>query len=121
MIILDSNIDKQSNFKDDDLICYCFEYTKKNIEEDYLQNGGQKPIWPDGKPFAVCLTHDVDAVSLYSFKQSLRSRKAQLLNSSGAFQKVRFLAGLGIDLAQLGIYAKQKGQLHCYERCLEVV
>ena len=44
MIILDSNIDKQSNFKDDDLICYCFEYTKKNIEEDYLQNGYSKII-----------------------------------------------------------------------------
>lgn len=44
MIILDSNIDKQSNFKNDDLICYCFEYTKKNIEEDYLQNGYSKII-----------------------------------------------------------------------------
>jgi len=88
-------------------------------DEDYLANGGQKPTWPDGKPFAVCLTHDVDAVSLYSLRQSLRSRKTQLLNDSGAFQKVRSLAGLGIDLARLGTRAKQKDPLHCYERWLK--
>lgn len=89
------------------------------VDENYLQNGGEKPSWPDGKSFAVCLTHDVDAVSLYSLKQSLRSRKAQLLNGGGAFQKVRSLAGLGIDLARLGIRAKQKDPLHCYERWLK--
>ena len=75
-------------------------------DEAYLANGGKKPTWPDGKPFAVCLTHDVDAVSLYSLNQSLRSRKAQLLNSNDAFQKVRVLAGLGIDLALSGIRFK---------------
>ena len=88
------------------------------VDEDYLANGGQKPAWPDKKPFAVCMTHDVDLVSLYSLRQSLRSRKAQLLNS-GVFQKVRSLAGLGIDLARLGIRAKQKDPLHCYERWLK--
>ena len=89
------------------------------VDENYLQNGGQKPTWPDGKSFAVCLTHDVDEVSLYSLKQSLRARKEQLLNGGGAFQKVRSLAGLGIDLARLRICAKQKDPLHCYERWLK--
>lgn len=89
------------------------------VDEDYLQNGGQKPTWPDGKPFAVCLTHDVDVVSLYSLKQSLRSRKAQLLNSGGALQKVRSFVGVSIDFARLGIRAKQKDPLHCYERWLK--
>ena len=28
-----------NTFKDDDLICYCFEYTKKNIEEDFTTAG----------------------------------------------------------------------------------
>ena len=88
-------------------------------DEDYLANGGQKPVWPDEKPFAVCLTHDVDAVSLYSIKQSLKSRKAHLLNGRAVFQKARSLAGLGIDLARLGIRAKQKDPLHCYERWLK--
>jgi len=89
------------------------------VDEDHLQNGGQKPTWPDGKPFAVCLTHDVDVVSLYSLKQSLRSRKAQLLNSGGALQKVRSLVGVSIDFMRLGIRAKQKDPLHCYERWLK--
>lgn len=41
------------------------------VDEDYLARGGAKPVWPDGKPFAVCLTHDVDLVSLYSLRQSV--------------------------------------------------
>ncbi len=90
------------------------------VDEAYLENGGKKPRWPDGKPFAVCLTHDVDAVSLYSLKQSLRSRKAQLLNGVGAFQKVMSLVSVGIDLARAGIRSGQKDPLHCYERWLEV-
>jgi len=89
------------------------------VDEDYLQNGGKKPSWPDGKPFAVCLTHDVDAVSLYSFKQSLRSRKGQLLNG-GAFQKVRYLVGVCIGLMRAGIHMHQKDPFHCYERWLKV-
>ena len=28
----------KSEFKDDDLVCYCFGYTKKDIEKDYLDN-----------------------------------------------------------------------------------
>jgi peptidoglycan/xylan/chitin deacetylase (PgdA/CDA1 family) len=90
------------------------------VDEHFLNNGGEKPVWPDGKPFAVCLTHDVDVVSLYSLRQSLRLRKAQLLNGGSAFQKVRFLMGVGIDLARSGIRAKQNDPLHCYERWLEV-
>lgn len=89
------------------------------VDEDYLLNGGgRKPAWPDGKPFAVCLTHDVDAVSLYSLKQSIRSRRSQLLRSDSAPWKVRSLVGIGIDIAMLGIYAGQRDPLHCYERWL---
>jgi len=90
------------------------------VDEDYLANGGQKPTWPDEKPFVVCLTHDVDAVSLYSLKQSLRARKAQLLNGGSAFQKVRSLVGVGIGLMSAGIHMHQKDPLHCYERWLKV-
>lgn len=89
------------------------------VDEDYLANGGQKPTWPDEKPFAVCLTHDVDVVSLYSLRQSLRTRKSQLLKGGNAFQKVKSLMGVGIDLALLGIRAKQKDPLYYYERWLQ--
>lgn len=30
---------KINHFKDDDLVCYCFQYTKKQIEADYTKNG----------------------------------------------------------------------------------
>ena len=39
MITLNSNLPNKSHFKDDDLICYCFEFTKKKIEEDFQANG----------------------------------------------------------------------------------
>ena len=29
----------ETEFKDDDLVCYCFQYTKKQIEEDFIKNG----------------------------------------------------------------------------------
>ena len=29
----------RNEFKDDDLVCCCFQYTKKQIEKDYMDNG----------------------------------------------------------------------------------
>ncbi|MCF8053371.1 MAG: hypothetical protein K9L59_19215 [Desulfobacterales bacterium] len=29
----------KSEFKKYDLVCHCFPYTRKQIEEDYLENG----------------------------------------------------------------------------------
>ena len=90
------------------------------VDEHFVNNGGQKPVWPSGKAFAVCLTHDVDAVSLYSLKQSLRLRLTQLLNPDNAFQKVKNVVGIGIYLAKKVIHGNQKDPLHCYERWIEV-
>ena len=28
-----------NEFQNDALVCYCFEYTRKDIEKDYLENG----------------------------------------------------------------------------------
>ena len=90
------------------------------MDEQYLKDGGQKPTWPDEKPFAVFLTHAVDAVSAYSLKQFSRSRRSQLLNEGSVFQKAKSFVGIGIDLARVGIHSGQKDPLHCYERWLEV-
>ena len=87
------------------------------VDESYLQNGGQKPTWPDGKQFAVCLTHDVDAVSSYSLRQSFRAIQKQLLHGGSAFQKIKAFLRTGIDLARTG---GQKDPLHFYERWLGV-
>ncbi len=38
--ILDESQEKTNTDHDiDDLICYCFEYTKDDIEQDYIKNG----------------------------------------------------------------------------------
>lgn len=48
---------------------------------DFLNQNGQKVEYPDGKTFAVCLTHDIDIVYYSKFKwpyqaaRSLRSRQ----------------------------------------------
>lgn len=38
MIEIKSSIKKRKEFNDDDLVCYCFEYTKKDIENDFDEN-----------------------------------------------------------------------------------
>ena len=39
MIEIKSNLQNQYEFNDDDLVCYCFEYTKKDIDNDFNENG----------------------------------------------------------------------------------
>jgi peptidoglycan/xylan/chitin deacetylase (PgdA/CDA1 family) len=56
------------------------------------------PLWPEGKKFAVCLTHDVDLVSYTSWKPSLRraGKLIQLIGSdrSGIVTKVKSMSSL---------------------------
>lgn len=33
-----------SEFGDNDIVCYCFEYTRKDIENDYVVNDGRSTI-----------------------------------------------------------------------------
>ena len=39
MIKLNPIDQEKTEFKDNDLVCYCFQYTKKHIENDYIDNG----------------------------------------------------------------------------------
>ena len=39
MIEIKPNFQDQNQFNDDELVCYCFEYTKKDIEKDFNKNG----------------------------------------------------------------------------------
>jgi hypothetical protein len=39
MIEIKSSFVKRYKFNDEDLVCYCFEYTKKDIENDFDNNG----------------------------------------------------------------------------------
>jgi peptidoglycan/xylan/chitin deacetylase (PgdA/CDA1 family) len=89
------------------------------MNEDFLENGGQRPCWPDEKPFAVCLTHDVDAVSSYSLRQSSRERRARLYRSHSLFPKTRIFLGFKIDIMRGLKRSWEKDPLHRYERWLE--
>jgi hypothetical protein len=44
MIEIQSYSQETNEFKDDDLVCYCFGYTRKDIEEDYVANNGKSTI-----------------------------------------------------------------------------
>lgn len=39
MIEIETNLPKHKNFTDEDLVCYCFDYTKRDIENDFNANG----------------------------------------------------------------------------------
>jgi peptidoglycan/xylan/chitin deacetylase (PgdA/CDA1 family) len=93
---------------------------KPVIDEHFLNNEGKKPTWPEGKSFAICLTHDVDIVYSFYFKQSLRNRKAQLLNNSSLSSKVKGFLGPGVDLFRYAKKYMKKDPLHCYEKWLKV-
>jgi len=87
-------------------------------DEHLLANGGRKPVWPEGKPFAVCLTHDVDVVSLHSFRQSARLRARQYRHGYSLQAKARGVLGLGVDILRAVRHARTQDPLHCYERWL---
>ena len=39
MIVIESKKNRPKAFSDDDLVCHCFKYTKRDIENDYRENG----------------------------------------------------------------------------------
>jgi hypothetical protein len=39
MIEIKSSFPKRNKYNDEDLVCYCFEHTKKDIENDFNENG----------------------------------------------------------------------------------
>lgn len=90
------------------------------VDEAYLADGGAKPVWPEGKPFAVCLTHDVDLVSQRSFQESARMHTYQFINGVSLAIRARGLIGRGLDVLRTIKHANAKDPLHCYERWLDV-
>lgn len=90
------------------------------VDEAYIGKGGVRPSWRDGKPFAVCLTHDVDVVSQYSFRQSARKHGENIRNGLSMVTKTRSLVGLCMDIGQVIKHANMQDPLHCYEQWLEV-
>lgn len=90
------------------------------VDEHCLANGGKKPVWPDGKPFAVCLTHDVDSVTLSSYRQMTRLGLSNIGNAKNILKKTRVGLSFGRELARTSLNRNSEDPLHCYERWLEV-
>lgn len=38
MIEIKPNYRESDEFRDDDLVCYCFKYTRGDIEKDFIEN-----------------------------------------------------------------------------------
>jgi hypothetical protein len=38
MIEINSSFSKRNKFNDEDIVCYCFGHTKKDIENDFKEN-----------------------------------------------------------------------------------
>lgn len=88
------------------------------VDEHLLAQGGDKPSWPDGKRFAVCLTHDVDRVSLYSSKQSFRWLRSQSPSRNSEF--LRVVMRFGAKLFRAVRNRLRRDPLHRYEDWLKV-
>jgi peptidoglycan/xylan/chitin deacetylase (PgdA/CDA1 family) len=86
------------------------------VDEDRIKSGDGKPAWPEGKPFAVCLTHDVDHVSTRSVKQVVRRKRMQSAFSKGP----RHWCDSSMDVVSAGLRSLQRDPIHCYEKWLDL-
>ena len=86
------------------------------VDEYRLAHGAGKPIWPENAPFAVCLTHDVDAVSQHSLRQSFRVARYHLFHPYDSLTTVKKIGKFFWDVPP---NLKSTDPLHHYERWLE--
>jgi len=89
------------------------------VDEQYLEKG-RIPHWPEGKPFAVCLTYDVDRVTEKDLGQAVRTRRLQYSTAGSMKDKAKEILKLGIDLADHVLCCGRPDSLWCLERFLEV-
>ena len=88
------------------------------VDRAYLDSGGQKPNWPDDADFAVCLTHDVDKVSVHSVRQELRKTNSRLQHTESTIQQIKRLVKGGRRVLNKRMISRDP--VHCYERWLAV-
>ena len=93
---------------------------KPIVDQAYISENKKLPEWPECKPFAVCLTHDVDDVSYFSLRQSLRPFTAPFKGLNIVQDKLKRLFSLGINTLRACKNQFSNDPLHCYERWLKV-
>ncbi len=88
-------------------------------DEQLLKKTNKKPSWPDKKPFAVCLTHDVDHVSAYSVNQALRKYGNGFFMAGSANEKLKNLFLTGAGIARCFFNMSKDDPFFHYERWLD--
>ena len=89
-------------------------------DEDFLAKGGRAPTWPEGRKFAVCLTHDVDAVRRGGLRSFARRRRFQIENSERKLKKLAGVLGLGTDFLSLMLNQEKFNSTWDFDKWLEV-
>jgi len=71
------------------------DISKAYVSREFLKTGQLKPVqWPDGKNFAICLTHDIDKISpgkrerIKIFLESIKNRSIKLKNFYWNFDQI---------------------------------
>lgn len=90
------------------------------IDNAFLNSAGGKPSWPEKKTFAVCLTHDVDDVTLHSAKQAIRSFRSRMYPEPAFTFLLKSIAKFSFELCRPVLQVNKLDPLHCYEKWLEV-
>lgn len=91
-------------------------------DELNIANGQNKPKWPNGASFAVCLTHDVDLVSSTCIKHYAR-RAINAIRCRKNVESKELLKNLTAYVVQVTKSLRQIGKpdpIHCYEKWLEI-
>lgn len=88
-------------------------------DQVHLAKGGERPRWPEGRPFAACLTHDVDSLTMFSSREAWRrgARNARL--RSGALGRALAYAG-GVRGALAAAARRGRDPLHRFEEWLQL-
>jgi peptidoglycan/xylan/chitin deacetylase (PgdA/CDA1 family) len=90
------------------------------VDEQRIRTGRAKAVWPKRKPFAVCLTHDVDAVVIDSLRHCARKFIERIRDGGSEARKAHEFIAIGMDAARVIKHAKWTDPLCCYERWLDV-
>ena len=91
-----------------------------SIDQLWVEREGVTPKWPNNKPYAVCITHDVDLISLQSNKENIRRIKHILKTWKQQKSKQNsILVFESLENIMNGIFSKQD-PYHRFEDWLNV-
>ncbi len=92
------------------------------LDRFILERIRNKPFleWPNKKPFAVCLTHDVDRVVAYSPNSFLRNLRKRLMFSDSSIDKIKLRLNILKTSMKVPFYTKFKDEITGFEKWLEI-